>query len=100
MKAFHKILQDVINEGQSLNLEYQGNPRHIIPLVFGELKNGKEAVLCYKINGVDEENPELSIRLYHSHKISNVKKTGRELSFNRKIDYYLTKHFRTVYVKV
>lgn len=93
-------MTDVIAKGESISLDYQGNPRQIIPLVYGELKNGREAVLCYKINEENGHGPELSIRLYHSHKISNVKRTGREMPFSRKIDYYLTKHFRKVYVKV
>lgn len=103
MKAIHHlhhILCDVIDRGEILSLDYQGNPRQIIPLVYGVLKNGKEAVLCYKINEGDHEGPELAMRLYHSAKISNVHRTGIELPFSRKIDYYLTKHFRAVYSKV
>jgi hypothetical protein len=89
-----------ISAGKTLSLEYQGNPRRIIPLVYGLLKNGKEALLCYKINHVDEDGPDLSIRLYHAHKISGLCLNEEQLPFSRKIDYYLTKHYRSVYVKV
>lgn len=100
MKSLEKIIQDGIAHGQAMALEYQGNSRRIIPLVHGLLKNGKEAVLCYKINSVDADGPDLAIRLYHSHKITNPQLTGEAFPFSRKIDYYLTKHFRTVYTKV
>jgi hypothetical protein len=89
-----------ISANQTLSLDYQGNPRRVIPLVFGLLKNGKEALLCYKINSIDEDGPDLSIRLYHAHKITDLSLNEEQLPFSRKIDYYLTKHYRQVYVKV
>jgi hypothetical protein len=95
-----QLIETGICQGKTISLHYQGNPRRIIPLVFGLLKNGKEAVLCFKINGIDEDGPDLSIRLYHLHKITQPRINEESLPFSRKIDYYLTKHFRKVYVKV
>lgn len=99
MNSVHAKLTDAIARGETLQLEYQGNPREIIPLVFGRLRNGREAVLCYKIGDFRDGEPELLIRLYHLEKIRHVRKTPFRHRFNRKIDYYLTKHFTTVYQK-
>ena len=82
---------DAIESGESLSLTYQGNPRKVIPLAYGLLKNGKEALLCYKINAIYDDGPDLSIRLYHIHKVDNVEPGKEHYPFSRKIDYYLTK---------
>ena len=89
-----------ISENKTLKLDYQGNPRHVIPLVYGVLKNGKEALLCYKIIGEHNNHLDLAIRLYHLDKISNVKSTDRVIQESWEIDYYLTKHFKTIYSKI
>lgn len=99
-KTIDQTILAGISANQTLSLEYQGNPRRVIPLVYGMLKNGKEALLCYKINCIDQDGPDLSIRLYHASKISGLKLNEEQLPFSRKIDYYLTKHYRQVYVKV
>lgn len=93
------LIAEAIRNQEMLALHYQGNPRRIIPLVFGELKNGRQAVLCYKYNGLGCEEPEMVLRLYHLEKISHVMRTDIVMEVNRKIDYYLTKHFASVYQK-
>lgn len=99
LKASHDLICNAIGEGSAIQLEYQGNVRQIIPLVYGMLRNGREAVLCYKINSIHNGEPDLVIRLYHLEKIRNVKPQGFRYPCNRRIDYYLTKHFTTVYQK-
>lgn len=84
-----------MKDGAILPLNYQGNSRRVIPLAFGTLKNGKEALLCYKVEGED-----LAIRLYHTSKISRLGDPQPGVSFDRKIDYYLTKHFRSIQCRV
>ena len=91
-----EILNAFISQ-QTLSLNYQGNPRRVIPLFFGLLKNGKEALLCYKINSIDEDGPDLSIRLYHMHKVSEMVVSDQVVPFSRKVDYYITKHFSMVF---
>lgn len=88
-----------IAAGEILQLNYQGNPRSIVPLVYGILKNGKKAILCYKINHPSCGFPEMALRLYHLDKVSHLQGTGHVREVNRKIDYYLTKHFASVYQK-
>lgn len=63
------------------------------------LKNGKKAILCYKISHSDSGMPELALRLYHFEKISHLTRSGHHIEVNRKIDYYLTKHFASVFQK-
>lgn len=89
-----------IQRGHLIECEYQENPRTIIPLAWGKMKNGKNALLCFKINGYDEDGPDLSIRLYHAHKIKFAEIAGEAPPFSKKIDYYLTKHFRKIYIQV
>lgn len=93
-------LADAILHGQTLLLHYQDNPRHVIPLVFGRLKNGKDALLCYKIEPLPDGTHSQSIRLYHAGKISDVQPTGQSVPHSRRIDYFLTRHFRRVYIQV
>ena len=95
----HDSFIGAIQSQAMISLRYQKNPRTIIPLVYGKLKNGKNAVLCYKVYQNDDSNPEIALRLYHCEKISRVRVIGDSLPVNRKIDYYLTKHFGTVYQK-
>ena len=95
----HEQAIEAIAKGEILTLDYQGNPRSIVPLVYGVLKNGKKAILCYKISHPESGMPELALRLYHFEKISFLERSGRSIDVNRKIDYYLTKHFATVYQK-
>ncbi len=98
-QSTHSLICEAIRGHQMISLHYQGNPRRIIPLVFGELKNGRQAVLCYKYNGPNSHEPEIVLRLYHLEKISHVESLDIVLDVNRKIDYYLTKHFAAVYQK-
>jgi hypothetical protein len=89
-----------ILHNETVKLQYQGNDRHVIPLVFGMLKNGKEALLCYKLDEMPDGSFLQSIRLYHADKITDLEPTGRSLPHSRKIDYYLTRHYRRVYLQV
>lgn len=89
-------IKEAIKAGKTLQLDYQGQSLHVIPLVLGELKNGKEAMLCYKTN----DEGDLSIRLYHMHKVTNLLIGIESAPHSKNIDYYLTKHFRTIYAKV
>lgn len=95
----HADTIEAISKGEILQLDYQGNPRSIVPLVYGVLKNGKKAILCYKISHPQSGMPELALRLYHFDKITFLENSGRSIEVNRKIDYYLTKHFATVFQK-
>jgi hypothetical protein len=92
-------LADAIMQGQTIRLCYQDNPRHVIPLVYGRLKNGKDA-LCYKLDVLPDGSITQSIRLYHASKISDIETTGQHLPYSRRIDYFLTRHFRRVYIQI
>ena len=94
------VFHDAIFSQKTLKLDYQGKPRHVIPLVYGVLKNDKEALLCYKIIGEHNNHLDLAIRLYHLAKISNAEVTDRVIQESWEIDYYLTKHFKTIYSKI
>gem|GEM_PF-6486666 len=99
-QEYHEAITQAIHNREVVNLEYQGNPRSIIPLVYGELKNGRKAVLCYKIVAQEGGASELYLRLYHLEKIRHLHRTTTVGEVNRKIDYYLTKHFASVFQKV
>lgn len=96
----HEAISQAIQNREVISLEYQGNPRNIIPLVYGELKNGRQAVLCYKIVASEDGGAELFLRLYHIEKIRHLHRTSLVSEVKRKIDYYLTKHFASVFQKV
>jgi len=92
-----ELLEQGISERKTLNLKYQGNDRTVIPLVYGVLKNGKEALLCYK----QLKNPvDYALRLYHIKKLSAIQITDDEFYPPVQIDYYLTKHFKTIYSRI
>lgn len=93
-------LADAILQGQTLRLRYQENHRHVIPLVYGRLKNGKDALLCYKLDVLPDGSITQSIRLYHASKISGIEATGQHIPYSRRIDYFLTRHFRRVYIQI
>ena len=93
-------LADAIMQGQTLRLNYQDNARHVIPLVYGRLKNGKDALLCYKLDVLPDGSITQSIRLYHASKISGIQATGQHIPYSRRIDYFLTRHFRRVYIQI
>ena len=92
----HHHLSESIGGKEVIQLNYQDHPRTIVPLVYGELKNGRRAVLCYKINQLESGDTEMVLRLYHTDKITQLRRPGRTMEVNRRIDYYLTKHFATV----
>ena len=96
MEKFDTLVT-AIETGYSIRLGYQDNPRHVIPLVYGRLKNGKDALLCYKLDVLPDGSITQSIRLYHMDKVSNIVETGIHIPFSRRIDYFLTRHFRTTY---
>lgn len=98
MKTLDTTISDAIANGEILRLQYQGHPRRIVPLVYGILKNGKKAVLCYKINP-NPEGPEMALRCYHLEKISHLQTSGISAEVNRKVDYYLTKHFSEIHAQ-
>jgi len=91
-----KIITEGIRLNNSLRLQYDGNDRHVIPLAWGMLKNGREGLLCYKLDELPDGSFTQSIRLYYSDKIADVKVEGLQLPFSRKIDYYLPRHYRQV----
>lgn len=88
-------IKSAIDQGQTLQCEYQGHPRHVVPLCVGGLKNGRSAMLCYKIEEREGKPMELFMRLYHLEKMV-IRGTGIALTVDRKIDYYLTKHFSRI----
>ena len=90
-------LNAAIQSGNTLKISYQDNNRHVIPLVYGRLKNGKDALLCYKLDVLPDGSITQSIRLYHADKISNITETGIHIPYSRRIDYFLTRHFRSTY---
>lgn len=98
--SYHDAIVNAISNREVLCLEYQGNSRRIIPMVYGILKNGRKAVLCYKIVETPGQPSELYLRLYHIEKIRHLHGTSTRMEVNRKIDYYLTKHFGQVYQKI
>lgn len=98
--GYHEAIIEAIQNREMLSLEYQGNARRIIPMVYGILKNGRKAILCYKIVESEGRPAELYLRLYHLEKIRHLKRTHQVMEINRKIDYYLTKHFGQVFQKV
>lgn len=100
IEALQAPINAAIMAGHTVRLEYQGNRRHVIPLVFGMLKNGKEALLCYKLDELEDGSILQSIRLYHADKIEHVSGTITSVPHSRKIDYFLTRHFRRVYIQV
>lgn len=85
-----------LSEGRELTLLYQGNNRRVIPLAHGVLKNGKEALLCYKVDIVYGGQVH-SIRLYHMSKVTDVKIGGGSAPHSKRIDYYLTRHFKSIH---
>lgn len=97
VRGYHENIIAAIEQGEVLHLKYQDNSRKVVPLVYGVLKNGKRALLCYKIGEPGDNMPELAIRLYHFDKISDLERSGQLRTVDRKIDYYLTKHFASVY---
>ena len=97
---YHQAIVTAIAHKEVLCLEYQGNRRTIIPMVYGILKNGRKAILCYKIVEQEGQPAELFMRLYHEEKIRHLYRTGIQMPINRKIDYYLTKHFGQVFQKI
>ena len=97
---YHQTIVQAIEGKEVLSLEYQGNRRRIVPMVYGMLKNGRKAILCYKIVEQEGQAPELFMRLYHEEKIRHLYRTGEKMPLNRKIDYYLTKHFGQVFQKI
>lgn len=93
-------LFDAMENRTALHVTYRGNARKVIPLVFGRLKNGKEAVLCYKIVEDNPGEPTLLIRLYHWEYLDILSPAPLEADIDFEIRYYLTRHFATVYGKV
>ncbi len=100
VNSIPEALADAIMEGLTIRLNYQDNPRHVIPLVYGRLKNGKDALLCYKLDVLPDGSITQSIRLYHASKISEITATGQHIPYSRRIDYFLTRHFRRVYIQI
>lgn len=81
-------------KGEKWEVKYRGHDRTIIPLVYGTLKNGKDALLC--LRSIDHTD-KWEIRLFHRDKLNvraRMKYTGNLTE--RQIDHYLTKHFSTI----
>lgn len=101
MKPATQAIEDAIQNRETIHVKYRGGSRHVIPLVYGRLRNGREALLCYKI--LDHDAPaqsEIAFRLYHLSFLEPVKLPGEQVQNIPSIDYYLTKHFAAVYAKV
>jgi len=88
------IIINAIKTDSTIRLKYDGNDRHVMPLVFGTCRNGKESLLCYKIDLNERQETVLSVRLYYMEKVTDVCSDGAVVSFPRKISYYLSRFFK------
>jgi hypothetical protein len=94
----HEMIVQAIQEGRNLTLEYKNNPRHVIPLAFGMCRNGRQGLLCLKVDVQPNGQQVYSIRLYYGDCLSNIALKASIKHSRRGIEYYCTRHFRQRYI--
>ncbi len=97
----NEIIDAAIAVKGTVRLRYEGNERHIPPLVRGVRTNGKPALLCMKLDQNKQGEMEYSIRLYHLESVTDVRPDEYvEQARIRGIDYHVQRQFITVDARV
>jgi hypothetical protein len=94
----HEMIVQAIQDGRSLTLEYKDNPRHVIPLAFGMCRNGRQGLLCLKVDAQPNGQQAYSIRLYYGDCLSNIVPREGIAHSRRGTEYYCARHFRQRYI--
>jgi len=85
-----------IEEGRYITLDYQEERKQVIPLCYGQLKNGQNGLLCFRLL----QDSGHVIRLYHEKNITSLEVGEKHMVGDFNIDYYFTKHFKGIYARV